>query len=180
MKFYYTLFLVLILVSTASAECRDKDCMTDEFEFKEEGNLQHTFYYNSVFQVGSNWYIIFDYPSGKSNDSISFEFSTGQSKLHIYDSSKETDSVSFSGSTFSEENFNLKLFVNITGTEGSDGEFVLNIYVNKPPSEDMFFLWGGMTVFWASIGAYVIYLSKKINDLDTKLGLVEDGEREKN
>ena len=43
----------------------------------------------------------------------------------------------------------------------------------------MLFLWGGMTVFWTSIGAYVIYLSKKINDLDTK-GLVEDGEREKN
>ena len=180
MKFCYTFILVLVLVNTASAECRDKDCMTNEFEFKEEGGLQHVFYYNDVFQIGSNWYIIFDYPSGKSNDSISFEFSTGQSKLHIYDSSKETDSISFSGSIFSEENFNLKLFVNITGPEGLDGEFVLNIYVNKPPAEDMFFLWGGMTVFWTSIGAYVIYLSKKINDLDTKLGLVEDGEREKN
>ena len=41
MKFCYTFFLVLVLVNTASAECRDKDCMTNEFEFKEEGGLQH-------------------------------------------------------------------------------------------------------------------------------------------
>jgi hypothetical protein len=36
-----------------------------------------------------------------------------------------------------------------------------------------------MTVFWASIGAYVMYLSNKFRELSDKSGL-EDGRREKN
>ena len=47
-------------------------------------------------------------------------------------------------------------------------EFNLSIDVNKPPAEDMFYLWGGMTVFWASIGAYVLYISSRLTQLRDK------------
>ena len=129
----------------------------------------HTFYYNNVFNIGTNWYIIFDYPSGKNDDTISFEFSTSLSKVHVYDSDKETDSISFPGSSFTEETFNLKLYVNITGPEGSEGEFIINIHVNKPPADDLLYLWGGMTVFWVAIGSYVLFLSNKLKDLSKEM-----------
>ena len=31
-----------------------------------------------------------------------------------------------------------------------------------------FYLWGGMTVFWFSIGAYVLYISSKFTQLSEK------------
>ena len=169
MRLYPYLFVLLILAGTASAECKEKECMTTEYNFQQDGGTWHTFYYNEVFNIGTNWYIIFDYPSGKSDDNISFEFATGLSKVHVYDSDKETDSISFPGSSFTEEIFNLELYVNITGPDGSDGQFVLNIQVNKPPADDMLYLWGGMTVFWVAIGSYVLYLSNKLNKLNSKM-----------
>ena len=169
MKLYPYLLILLILAGNASAECKEKECMSTEYKFQQDGGTWHTFYYNEVFNIGTNWYIIFDYPSGKSDDNISFEFSTGLSKVHVYDSDKETDSISFPGSSFTEEIFNLELYVNITGPDGSDGQFVLNIQVNKPPADDMLYLWGGMTVFWVAIGSYVLYLSNKLNKLNSKM-----------
>ena len=169
MKLYPYLLILLILAGNASAECKEKECMTTEYKFQQDGGTWHTFYYNEVFNIGTNWYIIFDYPSGKSDDNISFEFSTGLSKVHVYDPDKETDSISFPGSSFTEEMFNLELYVNITGPEGSDGEFILSIHVNKPPADDMLYLWGGMTVFWVAIGFYVLYLSNKLNELNSKV-----------
>ena len=80
---------------------------------------------------------------------------------------------------FSEEVFHKSLFVNITDEHDSLESIILKIHINKPPAEDMIYLWGGMTVFWASIGAYVIYLSNKFRVLSDKSGL-EDGRREKN
>lgn len=165
MKLYSYLLILLLLAGNVSGECKEKDCMTNEYKYQQDGGTWHTFYYNNVFNIGTNWYIIFDYPSGKSDDTISFEFATGLSKLHVYDPDKETDSISFSGSSFTEEIFNLELYVNITGPEGSDGEFVLNIHVNKPPAADTLYLWGGMTVFWVAIGSYSLYLSNKLKDL---------------
>ena len=54
------LFLTILLFSGSSlAECRNKDCMTAQFEFETMG---HTFHYDEVFNIGTNWYIIFDYP----------------------------------------------------------------------------------------------------------------------
>ena len=169
MKLYPYLLILLILAGNASAECKEKECMTTEYKFQQDGGTWHTFYYNEVFNIGTNWYIIFDYPSGKSDDNISFEFSTGLSKVYVYDPDKETDSISFPGSSFTEEMFNLELYVNITGPEGSDGEFILSIHVNKPPADDMLYLWGGMTVFWVAIGFYVLYLSNKLNELNSKM-----------
>ena len=164
-----TLFLTILLFSGSSlAECRNRECMTHETEFKENGGTLHTFYYNKVFEIGTNWYLIFDYPSGKTNDTITFEFPTGLTKTHTYEPDKETDSISFSGSSFSKEEFDYPINITVTGPEGIDGEFTIYIHINKPPADDLFYLWGGMTVFWTSIGAYVIYMSAKLTRLRAK------------
>ena len=153
---------MLLFSGFASAECREKNCMTNEYEFSSNG---HIFYFNEVFNIGTNWYIIFDYPENNSNDSIQFNFMNGPSKVHTYDESKVTDSISFPGSSFSEEKFNLVLNIKINENDNTSSEFNLSIDVNKPPADDLFYLWGGMTVFWASIGAYVLYISSKLTQL---------------
>ena len=33
----------------------------------------------------------------------------------------------------------------------------------------MVYLWGGMSVFWFSIGAYVLYISNKLRELSKKV-----------
>ena len=98
---------------------------------------------------------------------ITFDFGNGINKVHTYDNSKITDSISFSGSSFSEESLNLVLSIKISD-DGLINEFNLSIDINKPPAEDMFYLWGGMTVFWASIGAYVLYISSRLTQLRDK------------
>ena len=138
--------------------------MTKETNFPAIG---HSFYYNEVFNIGTNWYIIFDYPSNNTNETITFDFGNGINKVHTYDNSKITDSISFSGSSFSEESLNLVLSIKISN-DGLIDEFNLSIDINKPPAEDMFYLWGGMTVFWASIGAYVLYISSRLTQLRDK------------
>ena len=172
-----SVFVIAILAGPASAECRDKNCMADEYTFQDDQVAKHTFFYNSVFNIGTNWYLIFDYPSDKDTGSISFEFSTGLSKVYSYDADQTSDSISFSGSSFTEEVFNLDLYVNFTE---SDSGFILSIDVNKPPAEDMFYLWGGMTVFWLAIGAYTLYISNKFRDLSNKLGGYDNDSRKKN
>ena len=144
---FVVLLAILVLSGSASAECREESCMTKEANFSA---AEHTFYYNEVFNIGTNWYIIFDYPSNNTNETITFDFGNGISKVHTYDNSKITDSISFSGSSFSEESLNLVLSIKISN-DGLIDEFNLSIDINKPPAEDMFYLWGGMTVFWASI-----------------------------
>ena len=100
-------------------------------------------------------------------ETITFDFGNGINKVHAYDNSKVTDSISFSGSSFSEESLNLVLSIKISN-DGLIDEFNLSIDINKPPAEDMFYLWGGMTVFWASIGAYVLYISSRLTQLRDK------------
>ncbi len=158
------LLVILVLSGSVSAECREESCMTKEISFLA---AEHTFYYNEVFNIGTNWYIIFDYPSNNINETITFDFGNGINKVHTYDNSKATDSISFSGSSFSEESLNLALSIKIINGELID-EFNLSIDINKPPAEDMFYLWGGMTVFWASIGAYVLYISSRLTQLRDK------------
>tara|TARA_B100000029_G_C17307065_1_gene862939 strand:- start:22 stop:510 length:489 start_codon:yes stop_codon:yes gene_type:complete len=153
---------ILLLSGFASAECREKSCMLNEYELN-----GHIFYFNEVFNIGTNWYIIFDYPDNN-NASIQFNFVEGPSKVHIYDESKITDSISFSGSSFSEEKFNLVLNIKINGNDNTSSEFNISIDVNKPPADDMFYLWGGMSVFWVSIGAYVLYISTKLRQIRDK------------
>lgn len=162
-KFVF-LLVILVLSGSVSAECREESCMTKETNFSTAG---HTFYYNEVFNIGTNWYIIFDYPSNNTNETITFDFGNGINKVHTYDNSKVTDSISFSGSSFSEESLNLVLSIKISNDELID-EFNLSIDINKPPAEDMFYLWGGMTVFWVSIGAYVLYISSRLTQLREK------------
>ena len=161
MRLFVMILTVLVLSGLVSAECREKSCMTNEFTFDSTG---HIFYYNEVFDIGTNWYIIFDYPESNNNNSIKFTFVDGPSKVHTYNEDEVTDSVSFSGSSFSEEKFNIVLNVKINGNNTND-EFNLSIDVNKPPADDLFYLWGGMTVFWFSIGAYVLYISSKFTQL---------------
>ena len=69
--------------------------------------------------------------------------------------------------------FNAELNVSFSG-ENSTGimksdSIVLEIDINKKPAEDMFYLWGGMSVFWFAIGSYVLYLSNKLRDLSKKV-----------
>jgi len=184
MRFFSILVTFSLLLGSVSAECRDKDCMPDSYEF---GNYGHVnIYYNSVFEIGTNWFIIIELNQTEEYYDFNFEFDGGSSKeAHLEDMSENpdsrqvNDSISFSGSIFSEEVFHKSLFVNITDEHGSLESFVLKIHINKPSAEDMIYLWGGMTIFWASIGAYVIYLSNKFRVLSDKSGL-EDGRREKN
>ena len=88
MRFITSILLFLLIIGSVSAECRNKSCMTNEFIFVEEENSTgHVFYYDEVFNIGSNWYIIFDYPEANTNTTISFEFDSGVSKIHSYDNS---------------------------------------------------------------------------------------------
>jgi|TARA_B100001094_G_scaffold64321_1_gene60345 hypothetical protein len=165
MRYLAQILIILILSGTVSAECREKSCMTNEYEFATTG---HVFHYNDVFNIGTTWYIIFDYPANNTNETVTFEFLNGAKKVHTYDNSKVIDSISFSGSTFSEEKFNLVFKVIINDEDNSTEEFELSIDVNKPQADDLFYLWGGMTVFWVSIGSYVLYISSKLAHLSEK------------
>tara|TARA_B100001250_G_scaffold382607_1_gene375902 strand:+ start:180 stop:674 length:495 start_codon:yes stop_codon:yes gene_type:complete len=161
MRLFVMILTILVFSGLVSAECREKSCMTNEFKFDSTG---HKFYYNEVFDIGTNWYIIFDYPENNNNNSIEFTFVDGPSKVYTYNEDEVTDSVSFSGSSFSDEKFNTVLNIKVNGNN-TNVEFNLSIDVNKPPADDLFYLWGGMTVFWFSIGAYVLYISTKFTQL---------------
>jgi len=187
MRLFSILVVFSLLLGSVSAVCRDKDCMPDSYEVDNYGHVK--IYYNSVFEIGTNWFIILELNETEEDEyyDFNFEFEEGlgkgahlEDRLDNPDSRRVIDSISFSGSTFSEEDFHKALFVNVTdGNDNLEYSFVLKIHINNPPAEDMIYLWGGMTVFWASIGAYVIYLSKKFRELSGDSGL-EDGRREKN
>ena len=187
MRIFSFILVIVLLASNVSGECREKECMPDSFEYFGGEGAKFTFYYDSVFEIGANWFILFEGHNMEDYYNFHFEFEDGLSKeAHLEDrddfpeSQRRNNSISFSGSTFSEEAFHKSLFVNFTDEDGNSGPaFVLKIHINKPPAEDLIFLWGGMTVFWASIGAYVIYLSNKFRELSNKSGL-KDGNREKN
>jgi len=188
-KLYSFLIVILVLSSSTTAECRSKECMPEEFVthvVAGDGDWWY-FYYDSVFNIGTNWFIIVESGATSFNGYISFEFGNNLTKSIDVNlgsgalvEKMENGSISFPGSTFSDEEFNRILYINFTedGGEQTDA-FQLKIQINKPPAEDMIYLWGGMTVFWASIGAYVMYLSNKFRELSDKSGL-EDGRREKN
>jgi CcmD family protein len=65
----------------------------------------------------------------------------------------------------------------LTITPSQGGEVIANstfkIDINKPSDDDMFYLWGGMTVFWVAIGAYVLYLSSRFRELNKKVERIE-------
>ena len=64
-------------------------------------------------------------------------------------------------------------YINFTST-GDQGQEVLwsyelEIQINKPPADDLNFLWGGMPVFCSSIALYVLYISNKFRELSDKV-----------
>ena len=175
MRFSSCLIVILLLAGNASAECRDKECMPDEY--RAEFQSDWIFYYDSIFTIGSNWYIIFERGGGVHNpETINFSFVDGPSKkITAFDENPKSDngSVSFSGSSFTKESFHNVFYINFTST-GDQGQEVLwsyelEIQINKPPADDLNFLWGGMTVFWSSIALYVLYMSNKFRELSDKV-----------
>ena len=175
------LILVFILLSltpfsSAGQYCHEDNCFTDRSYINlNEGDLY--VYYNSLFTIGENWFIVFHVTSTDNDYDVDLSFEDGNSKSLVLpsDSSNYTDSVSFAGSSFTSEKFNFDLHLTITQSQG--GEVVANstfkIDINKPSDDDMFYLWGGMTVFWVAIGAYVLYLSNQFKELAKKVERIE-------
>jgi len=188
MRFSSCLIVILLLAGNASAECRDKECMPDEY--RAEFQSDWIFYYDSIFTIGSNWYIIFERDEGVHNpETINFSFVDGPSKkITAFNENPKSDngSVSFSGSSFTKESFHNVFYINFTST-GDQGQEVLwsyelEIQINEDPSpaNDLVYLWGGMSVFWLSIGLYVLYISNKFRELSDKIGVEDNGIRKKN
>jgi len=167
-------FTLLSFVPFTLAEqyCHGDNCFTNRDSINLNGeDLQ--IYYNSLFTIGENWFVVFHITSIEDDYNLELTFEDGNSKsLTLPEgSSNYTDSVSFSGSTFMSEKFNYNLDLRIT--QSQDGEIIANstfkIDINKPSDDDMFYLWGGMTVFWVAIGSYTLYLSGKFRELSNKL-----------
>ncbi len=186
MRLYSYLVVILLLATNASAECRDKDCMPNQYVVEWENSTGWTFHYDSVFTIGDNWFIIFEREGHSNPDNITFEFAKGPSKITDFDNNVTNDnpsSISFSGSSFIEESFHNVFYINFT-RNGEDGEifssYELEIQINKPLADDLVYLWGGMTILWLSIGLYVLYISNKFRELSDKIGVENNGAREKN
>ena len=190
MKLYPYLVVILLLASNTSAECRDIECMPDEYRAEFHSGSDWIFYYDSIFTIGSNWYIIFERDGGVQNpETITFSFVDGPNKkITGFDEAPKQDnsSISFSGSSFTKESFHNVFYINFTST-GDQGQEVLwsyelEIQINEDPSpaNDLVYLWGGMSVFWLSIGLYVLYISNKFRELSDKIGVEDNGIRKKN
>jgi len=190
MKLYPYLLVILLLASNTSAECRDIECMPDEYRAEFHSGSDWIFYYDSIFTIGSNWYIIFERDGGVQNpETITFSFVDGPNKkITGFDEAPKPDnsSISFSGSSFTKESFHNVFYINFTST-GDQGQEVfwsyeLEIQINEDPSpaNDLVYLWGGMSVFWLSIGLYVLYISNKFRELSDKIGVENNGIRKKN
>ena len=90
MRFILILVTFSLLLGSVSAECKDKDCMPDSYEF---GNYGHVnIYYNSVFEIGKNWFIIIELNQTEEYYDFNFEFEEGSSKgAHLEDMSDNPD-----------------------------------------------------------------------------------------
>mgnify|MGYP004403829423 CR=1 FL=1 len=176
MRIYILILTILLLSGSTSAECRDRDCMPNVREITDADRLDvnisgdFTVFYDSVFEIGDTWFVIFEYGTGHPGGILTFKFLSGPVKNTTLESSEDgmvEDSASFSGSIFADESPHEKIYINFTSTDQDSPSWSveLDIFVNKPPADDLFYLWGGMTVFWASIGAYVLYMSIKLKQL---------------
>ena len=164
----FSSIIMLLLPVSADSYCHQDECFTDKAElFVSNDQIVHI-YYNSLFEIGENWFIVIWLENGTNNDiDLRFDFGGDISKtIEIKNgSSNYTDSLSFSGSTFSSEKFDTELNVSFNGNKS----MILEIDVNKKPAEDMFYLWGGMSVFWFAIGTYVLYISNKLRVLSKRI-----------
>ena len=177
MKYLLTLSFILLFAPVSSASyCHQEECFNDKAEFVIVDQQIVNIYYNSLFEIGENWFIIIWLEGTIDNDiNLLFDFGSENSKSLVIGkgSSNYTDSLSFSGSTFNSEMFNAELNVSFSGQNNTgimkSDSILLEIDINKKPAEDMFYLWGGMSVFWFAIGAYVLYLSTKVSALAKKV-----------
>jgi len=179
MRLLVIILTILLFSGSSFAECRERECMPNEREVTDADQLGpsssggFTIFYDNVFEIGNTWFIIFEYGTAHSGGIISFEFISGPGKnttLESFDEGMVEDSVSFSGSIFAEEVPHEKIYINFTRSDRDSPSWSveLDIFVNKPPADDLFYLWGGMTVFWTAIGAYVLYISSKLTKLRDK------------
>ena len=179
MRLLILVLTILLFSGSTFAECRERGCMPNIREVADEDRLGpatsggFTIFYDNVFEIGTTWFVIFEYGTAHSNGTLSFEFISGSGKKVTLESFNEgmiEDSISFSGSIFADEIPHEKIYINFTKSDQVNPSWSveLDIFVNKPPAEDMFYLWGGMTVFWASIGAYVLYISSRLTQLRDK------------
>ena len=77
---------ILVLSSSASAGCREKECMPEEFVtdvVAGDGDGWY-FYYDSVFSIGTNWFIIVESEGTSFEGYISFEFGNNLTKFYSY------------------------------------------------------------------------------------------------
>jgi len=189
MRFFSIFLVILLLSSNAAADCREKECMPEEFVtyVNAVNGAKWYFYYDSVFNIGTNWFIIIESEATYFHGDILFDFGNNLTKsidVNLGEGSfvqkMENGSISFPGSTFSDEEFNRILYINFTEDDrGQTDSFQLRIQINEPPADDMVYLWGGMTVFWIAIGSYSLFLSNKFRELDNKMRFT-DGQKEKN
>ena len=91
MRSYPYLVVILLLASNASAECRDKECMPNQYTAEWENVTDWIFYYDSVFTIGDNWFIIFEREGPSNPDTITFEFAKGPSKITDFDNNVTND-----------------------------------------------------------------------------------------
>ena len=178
MKYILTVFLIFLLILPVSegSYCHQEECFTDKAELVVLDEQIVHIYYNSLFEIGENWFIIIWLEGPIENDlDLVFDFSNDNSKTLVINknSSNYTDSLSFSGSTFNSEIFNVELNVSFNGNNNTgvikSNSIILEIDVNKKAADDMVYLWGGMSIFWFAIGTYVLYLSNKLSDLSKKI-----------
>ena len=186
----FSLFLVILLLSgNVAADCRDKECMPEETFVipAASGDAKWYLYYDSVFNIGTNWFVIIESEATKFQGNILFDFGDNLTKsidVNLGSGASieklKNGSISFPSSTFSEEEFNRILYINFTDDNGNPiDSFQLKIQINKPPADDMVYLWGGMTIFWIAVGTYTLFLSNKLRELKDKMEFT-DGQKEKN
>ena len=199
MRFYSGLVVILLLANNVTAECRDIECMPNQYTVEWVNSTDWTFCYDSVFTIVDTWFIIFlrGETEGSGNpETIRFEFENGPMRVvtgfdEYVDKNGAADngSIGFPGTTFTEESFHNVFYINFTKTSEENGQtyevfksFELEIQINEDPSpaNDLVYLWGGMTVFWLSIGLYVLYISNKLRELSYNLGVEDNGVRKKN
>ena len=172
MRLFVMILTTLLLSGSTLAECRERECMPNVRDVI-EADSAFMIFYDSVFEIGTTWFVIFEYDTGHAGGTLTFEFISGPGKsttLESFDEGMINDSISFSGSIFSNEIPHEKLYINFTQDDQNNLSWSveLDIFVNKPPADDLFYLWGGMTVFWTAIGAYVLYISSKLTKLRDK------------
>ena len=151
------LLLALLLLPTSAAE---------EVTFP-DGNASVAVSYDPVFRAGEAWFIDLAVTGGDGYSvEAEFEGVEPRAKLLPADGSA---SFSFPGATFHGEAFNVPLELRLVHDGSVMDNVIVSIDVSIPPPSDLQWLWGGMTVFWLGIAAYVGWLHRRQAELRRQL-----------